>query len=168
MNEMKLDLALNWKQYKELPEPLQKQIAARLGFALMFLFLFFLSLNLTADIMMTAPFICLTVYCALSATLLFRRAATGRYIVSRGRCADVVYTPIRRKPKAVLLEADDHMVRITLRRGLGHFWAGSELTVYAADDAPVYEKDGIMILQTYMAVHIAGGERDNHDKPSGS
>jgi hypothetical protein len=157
---MKIDFTKYREQFKQLPEPLQKQVFVRLGFALISLLFFILVLNLTTDVLAIVPFIGLSVYSVISAILLFRRGVAGKYVVIRGCCAEAADTLIRKRTKAVLIETGEHLVRVVLRQRLRRIRVGTEMEVYVADSTPVYDKDGAKLLQTYLAINVTGGERN--------
>ncbi len=92
--------------------------------------------------------------------LLFRRGVAGRYVVISGRCTEAADTLIRKKTKAILIEAEEHLVRVILRQRLRRIRAGASVEIYVADSTPVYEKDGVKLLQSYLAIKITGGDRN--------
>ena len=148
---MKTKFSTYKAQFHTIPEPLQKQILIRLGFVLAFLLLFILILSMKFDWLTVAPFIGLSIYSVVSAVLLFQRAVTGKYVVVLGRCTETVETLIRKKTKSILMETDEHTVRVFLRQRTKRIPKDAVLEVYVADNAPVYEKDGIKLLHSYLA-----------------
>jgi hypothetical protein len=157
---MKMDFAKYGKQLKQLPEPLQKQIFIRFGFALISLLFFALVLNLTTDLLAIVPFIGLAVYSVINAILLYKRGVVGAYVVIRGRCAEASDTLIRKRTKAILLETEEHLVRVILRQRLGRIRVGTEMDIYVADNTQVYDKDGAKLLQNYIAINLTGGQQN--------
>jgi len=155
----------NWMKYRTqfeaIPEPLQKQILLRLGLVLVFLLLFALVLITMYDWMASVPFIGLSVYSAVSAILLFQRSVAGGYVVIRGRCTEVNSTPIRKRTKSVLVDTEEHLVRVTLRQRLKRIPQGAELEVYVADNTQIYEKAGVKQLHTYITIHMIGEQHED-------
>jgi len=163
---MKEKLARYKAQFAEIPEPLQKQVLIRLGFALVFLLLFILVLCMMFDWLTVVPFIGLSIYSVISAFLLFRRAVMGGYVVIRGRCLESAVTLIRRRTKSILVDDGEHMVQVMMKQRLKRIPGGAELEIYVADNTQVYEKDGAKLLHTYLAINVkAGGiKRDENSK----
>lgn len=156
-------------QYDAMPEPLQKQILIRLGFALAFFLLFILVLCMMFDWLTTIPFVAISLYSLMSAGALFIRTANKEYVVVRGRCVETEVTLIRKRSKSILIETEEHMVRVTLRQRLRRIPQGTYLEVYVANNAQVYERDGVKLLYTYLAVEYKGGigrdEKSNRSIP---
>jgi len=163
---MKEKIARYKAQFTEIPEPLQKQVLIRLGFALVFLLLFILVLCMMFDWLTVVPFIGLSIYSVISAFLLFRRAVMGGYVVIRGRCLESAVTLIRRRTKSILVDDGEHMVQVMMKQRLKRIPGGAELEIYVADNTQVYEKDGAKLLHTYLAIHIKTGgiKRDENSK----
>lgn len=162
---MKEKLARYKAQFAEIPEPLQRQVFVRLGFALVFLLLFILVLCMMFDWLTVVPFIGLTIYSIISAFLLFRRAVAGDYVIIRGFCLESTVTLLRRRTKSILVDADEHMVHVMMKQRLKRIPEGSELEIYVASNTQVYEKDGAKLLHTYLAIDIKGGnKRDEKSK----
>jgi len=163
---MKEKLARYKAQFAEIPEPLQKQVFIRLGFALVFLLLFILVLCMMFDWLTTVPFIGLTIYSVISACLLFRRAVTGGYVVIWGSCRESTVTLIRRRTKSILVDAGEHLVQVMMKQRQKRIPVGAKLEIYVANNTQVYERDGAKLLHTYLAIHIQTGgiKRDEKSK----
>jgi len=146
---------LNYKTlFIAIPDPLKKQIFIRLGSALIFLLLFILVLYTMSGWMIIVPFVCLMIYGVISAVLLFFRAIAGKYVIIRGLCVDVSATPIRKRSKSILVQTDEHMVRVMMKQRTKRIPAGVQLEIYLADNTQVYEKDGAKLLYAYLAVDV--------------
>lgn len=156
---MKEKLARYKTQFTAIPEPLQKQVFIRLGFALVFLLLFILVLSMMFDWLTIVPFIGLTIYSVISAYLLFRRATAGDYVVIKGHCVESAVTIIRKRTKSLLVEAGEHMVQVMMKQRLKRIPKGAELEIYVASNTQVYEKEGTQLLHTYLAIDIKGGKK---------
>ncbi len=148
------------ERFTRIPVPLQSQILFRLGCALVSALFLALLACITADWLVIIPFAGLCVYSLFCAYKLFQRCAEGGYIVIRGRCAEVENTIIRQRIKAVTIETEEQMVRIVLRQRPMRIRTGAEIRFYIADNTPVFEKDGAMLLNNYLAIEFIGGERN--------
>ena len=148
--------------FAAIPEPLQKQVYIRLGFTVIFLLLFVLVLSMGFDWLTVIPFIVLSLFSLYSAWHLFRSALKGEYVVIEGICVDANVTAIRKKTKSVILKTDEHTVQVMIRQRQKKIPKGVELAIYVAKKTQVFEKDGMMVLHSYIALEIKGGtEHEN-------
>ena len=150
-------------RFSAIPEPLKKQVLTRLAFAIMFLLLFALVLIARFGWMSTVPFLCLAIFSAVSARLLLSQAAAGNYVVIRGRCIEVTATPIRKRSKSILVQADDHVIQLMMKQKPKRIPVGVDLEIYVATKTPVYEKDGMQLIHTYLAIHITRNSSQIHN-----
>ncbi len=147
---MKKDLLKYREKFKRIPAPIQTQVFFRLGLALVSALFFILLLGITDDLLAIIPFAGLSVYSLFYAYRIFRRSVEGGYVIIRGRCVEVENTIIRKRTKAVMIEAEEQMVRIILRQRLNRIRAGAEVRLYVADNTPVFDKDGAKLLNYYL------------------
>lgn len=145
------------KKLKELPESLQKQVLSRLGLGILALFLFVLLLYMTRELFSVLPCIALACFCAINAYLLYRRAVLGDYIIIQGVCGAVEVTPIRKRTKAIQIQAEGHIVRVVVKHRLRKIQSGMYVNLYVAKNATFEEKDGTLILHNYLALELEGG-----------
>lgn len=102
------------------------------------------------------PFLLCGTVCAGLEVLLIRRIAQERYVVLEGTVQKVEKTLFRGRPKAVIAACDGWLVKVYLRGRRWDLTEGDSLRLYVADNAPVYEQDGVLVLGGYLA-----GERRN-------
>ena len=101
------------------------------------------------------PFLLCGTVCAGLGVLLVRRTAQGRFVVLEGAVQKVEKTLFRSRPKAVIAACGGRLVKAYLRGQRWDLTEGDRL-LYVADNAPVYEQDGVLVLGGYLA-----GERRN-------
>ena len=101
------------------------------------------------------PFLLCGTVCAGLGVLLVRRTAQGRFVVLEGAVQKVGKTLFRSRPKAVIAACGGRLVKAYLRGRRWDLTEGDRL-LYVADNAPVYEQDGVLVLGGYLA-----GERRN-------
>ena len=102
------------------------------------------------------PFLLCGAVCAGLGVLLVRRIAQGRFVVLEGTVQKVEKTLFRSRPKAVIAARDGRLVKVYL---LGRRWdltEGDRLCLYVADNTPVYEQDGVLVLGGYLAGEQVG------------
>jgi len=143
--------------FSAIPEPLQKQVYIRLGFTIIFLLLFVLVLSMMFDWLTVIPFIILSLFSLISAGQLFRSAVKGDYVMIEGNCVDVTVTAFRKQTKSVILKTDEHTVQVMIRQRLKQIPKGVSVVVYMAKSTQVFDKNGMMVLHSYIALEIKGG-----------
>jgi hypothetical protein len=146
--------------FTQIPGPLQKQILVRLGLGALF-FILLISLLITgATIYMWLPCAGAALFFASAAFALFRMAVLGDYVAVSGICQSIGLTAARRRVKYVVLQAEDQTIRVTLRDRRRRLHPGEELNLYLAKKAPIYEKDGVQLIYTYLAIDVKGGTKN--------
>lgn len=97
------------------------------------------------------PFLLCGTACAGLGVLLVRRITQGRFVVLEGAVRQIEKTLFRSRPKAVIAACDGRLVKVYL---LGRRWELTErgrFRLYVADNTPVYEQDGVLVLGGYLA-----------------
>jgi hypothetical protein len=141
------------KAFKQIPEPLQKQILYRLfiGAAVLAVTVAFLMSSL--DILSALSCAAIMVFCIISAFLLFRRAVAGDYVVISGDCLGVGLTALRKRTKTITLRTeDDRPLQVLIKHCRKKISVGSRVTLYVASNMLVYEKSGVHFLHSYLAI----------------
>ena len=142
--------------FKQIPEPLQKQTLIRLGIGGVFFLLFIVLLFMGADVYIWLPCSGAAVFSSAAAFMLFRLAVLGEYVTVNGVCTEVCMSAVKRRIKQILINTDEHIVRVSLRGRKKNIRVGSAVKLFVAEKAPIYEQDGQHILYTYLAVEIEG------------
>jgi hypothetical protein len=140
--------------FRQIPEPLQRQIIIRLGFGALFLILLIALLFTAPDVTLWFPCAGAAVFFTAAAFALFRRAALGGYVVVTGVCESVVLTAARRRAKHITLQTGEHTLQVALRNRTRKIPAGAAVDLYLAKNTPIYEKDGVQMLYTYLAMEL--------------
>ena len=102
------------------------------------------------------PFLLCGTVCDGPSVLLVRRIAQGRYVVLEGAVQNVGQTLFRRRPKAVIAARDGRLVHVYLRGRRWDLTEGDRFRLYVADNTPVYEQDGVLVLGGYLAGEQVG------------
>ena len=140
------------QEFKQLPEPLRKQILFRLGLGTLFLILLIALLAATGDMTLWLPCAGLTVFFAAGAFILFRRVVLGEYVVVSGICTEAGNILLKRWAKYITIDTGEQSVRVSLGQRRKRFTVGMIFDVYLAANAPVYEKDGLLRVYSYLAL----------------
>ena len=100
----------------------------------------------------SVPFLLCAVLLAFSAFRLYNIGRRGQYLVLEGTVLKLERTPLRLRPKAMLMEVEGKALLVVLRNRHISVREGDALTLYIADTAPLYEWRGIHRLHSYLAV----------------
>ena len=143
-----------FQEFKRMPEPLQRQTLLRLGLSALFLVLTVALAIVARDIYLLLPCAGAVIFFAAAAFLLFRRVVLGEYVIVSGECAEVGLTVIRRRAKHLVLQTDACRVKVILRSRLQKISAGTKVNLYVANNAPIYDREGVQMLYSYLAIDI--------------
>ena len=138
--------------FKEISAPLQKQIIYRLAFFIVS-FILFVTLLFMNDFYLVLPFAAITVFILVSAFFLFKTAALNEYVVISGECYDIVLTAVRRRTKTLFLRTESGNIQIAASR-IRKIPVGAKIDVYVSKKTPVYERDGMNVLYTNLAIDV--------------
>lgn len=145
--------------FKQIPEPLQRQILYKLGYGIAILLVSIVFLFSSPDLLSVLSCAAITVFFIVSAFLLFRRAVVGDYVVIRGEVSCVALTTVRRRTKMITLHTEnDGELKVQIRQRLKKIRAGAHVTLYVAANMPVYKSDNAHLLHSYLAIETKGGE----------
>ena len=131
-----------------IPLALQHQMLIQAALSVLALVLAALAM-LFFSITVSVPFLLCAVLLAFSA---FRLYNIGQYLVLEGTVLKLERTPLRLRPKAMLMEVEGKALLVVLRNRHISVREGDALTLYIADTAPLYEWRGIHRLHSYLAV----------------
>lgn len=141
------------EKFKMFPQVLQMQILVRLAAGIVSILMLVLILLYKGGIELMFPCIGFSAMFFISALQLYVRCDEKDYVVIFGTCAEIERTGIRRRVKDIYVKADDFTVRLvrpTMKlRALN---VGDRITIYLAEDAPVYEMDGCQVICSTLAV----------------
>lgn len=143
-----------FQEFKRMPEPLQKQILIRLGLGALFFVLMTALMFAVRDIFLWLPCAVAAVFFITAAFLLYRKVVLGEYVTVNGECAEVGLTVIRRRIKHLVLQTDAGRVKVLLRGRLRKFSSGVSVSLFVANNTPIYEQDGLQVLYSYLAIDV--------------
>jgi len=139
--------------FKQIPEPLQKQILLRLGGGIAMLIITMAFLYSTLDFFSVLDCTAIVLLCLISSISLFRRAIIGDYVVISGECQQVTLTAVRKRTKMITLKTDDgKTLQVMIKQRLKKVATGSRVILYVAANMPVYEKGDALLLHSYLAI----------------
>lgn len=152
-------------RFLSLPGALQAQILRRAAACASSLALFALSLIVYGDLWLCLSFVAFAAVFAAMTALLLRRCLSGQYIAVSGVCLSVERTGLRRRVKSLDVSAPPHTVKCLPRGRLSGIAVGDTVTLYIAASAPVYERDGCLLLYGCLAIEFMKGcSNGEHDE----
>ena len=152
-------------RFLSLPGALQTQILRRAAACTACLALFALALMVYGDLWLCLSFAAFAAVFAAVMAMLLRRCLSGQYVAVSGVCLSVERTGLRRRAKSLTIASPPHTVKCLLRGKLSGIAVGDTVTLYIAASAPVYERDGGLLLDGCMAIEFTKGcSNGEHDK----
>lgn len=130
-----------------IPLALQHQMLIQAALSVLTLVLAALAM-LFFSITVSVPFL----LCAVLLAFSYNIGRRGQYLVLEGTVLKLERTPLRLRPKAMLMEVEGKALLVVLRNRHISVREGDALTLYIADTAPLYEWRGIHRLHSYLAV----------------
>ena len=140
-------------KFRQFPKVLQKQILIRLTAGIVSLLMLVIILLYRGGLELMFPCIGFSAVFFISALQLYARCDEKNYVVIKGTCTEIEKTGLRRKVKDIYVKEDQFTVRIvrpTMK--LSSLNVGDRITIYLADNAPVYEMDGCKVICNTLAV----------------
>lgn len=136
---------------------LQAQILRRAAACVASVLLFALALMVYGDLWLCLSFAAFAAVFAAMTALLLRRCLSGHYVAVSGVCLSVGRTGLRRRVKSLTVSAPPHTVKCLPRGKLSGIAVGDTVTLYIAENTPVYERGGCMLLDGCMAIEFTKG-----------
>ena len=141
------------EKFRQFPQVLQKQILVRFTAGVVMLVMMVLILLYRGGFELTAPCIGFAVIFFMGALQLYVRCDEKNYVIIKGICTEIERSGIRRKVKDIFVKEDQYTVRIVRpAMKLRSLNVGDRLTIYLADNTPVYEMDGCKVICNTLAV----------------
>jgi len=143
------------KAFKQIPEALQKQILYRLGYGAVIFVVTIILLFYTMELFSILACVFIMIFFFASSFLLFRKAVIGDYVIICGECLGVTQTVIKKQIKMIILRTEDNRtLKVMMKQRLKNFKVGSKIIFYVASNVPIYEKEGVHLLYSYLAFDI--------------
>lgn len=140
-------------KFRQFPQVLQKQILIRLTAGIVSLLMLVIILLYRGGLELMFPCIGFSSVFFISALQLYARCDEKNYVVIKGTCMEIEKTGLRRKVKDIYVKEDQFTVRIVRpSMKLRSLNVGDRITIYLADNAPVYEMDGCKVICNTLAV----------------
>ena len=69
-----------------------------------------------------------------------------------GECTEIERTGIRKRIKAIYLQAQEHSVKLTGVKAVRNLTVGDSVELYVADNTPVYSMEGWNVICNYITL----------------
>lgn len=142
------------KKFEKLPQALQKQILFRSGGSVLLWLIALAVLVNFRDVYLFLPCLLCAGCLTIESIRMACHIAEGRYIHLQGECIQMDRTGLRRKISSLYLALEAGVVKVPVRKRIRNIEKGIIVSVYVACDIPVYEKDGVYIVNSYYAMEI--------------
>lgn len=152
------------KGLKKLPEVLQRQVIFRLGGGILFLFLLVVIWISMGDLYLVLPCLLCGGYLLGGGIWLFYHALAGNYIRLQGECCKIETTGLRRRIRYIYLALEKGIVKVTMRQRIRKLSEGEIVILYVSEQTPVYEKDGVYIINNYYAMEFQQPKGERTDR----
>lgn len=140
-------------KFNQFPKALQKQVLIRLTASAVSMLMLVLILLYRGGFELVLPCVGFAAVFLISAFQLYVRCEENEYVVLHGVCTEIERTGLRRRVKDIYVKENEHTVRLvrpTMKlRALN---VGDKITIYLADNAPVYDMDGCKVICNTLAV----------------
>lgn len=137
-----------------LPGILKKHIFVHASIAIFAIFLFFITVILTSDLIFALPCMLFCIFMIVKGTILFYNCIVGNYLEIKGVCTDVEKTGFRKKIKSLTIKAEDKLLKLSVHYSLKNVSIGDNITVYMSKKTQLYYKDGSYIAGDFHAVSV--------------
>ena len=140
------------EKFLKIPSALQKQLLIWfLGGALSVIILM-ASCFFIPDWSLIVPCILFTIACLVSGWVLWEKCVCHKYVVIEGTCTGIEQSRYRRHIRAVYILSDDHDIEIITPVVIKNLTIGDAVTVYVAENTPIYETEGCLVICSILAI----------------
>ena len=122
--------------------------------------MFMASCILMLDWSLIVLYILFAVVCLMSGWVLWEKCVYHKYVVIEGTCTGIERSRFHRYIRAIQILSDDHDIEIVAPGAIKYLAIGDAVSVYVAENVPIYETDGRMVICSILAV-TKGTIRDN-------
>lgn len=148
------------EKFMKIPSVLQKQLLIWFLGGALSMIMFMASCILMLDWSLIVLYILFAVVCLMSGWVLWEKCVYHKYVVIEGTCTGIERSRFHRYIRAIQILSDDHDIEIVAPGAIKYLAIGDAVSVYVAENVPIYETDGRMVICSILAV-TKGTIRDN-------
>lgn len=141
-------------KFKDLPNAIQKIILIRTILGAITLTLSIVLIIFLRDLILTLPGLVLAFFFYINAGIIFYDGTHNRIITVKGVCVEIERTRHRKAAKRVLIAVGDKLVKLTVKRRLGHISEGDDVVLYLSHKTAVYEYSGMLNICDCYALEV--------------
>lgn len=139
-------------KFLQIPAPLRKKLLLWFGGGVLSIAILVMVLVSPGEWSLVIPCILLFLVCTGSGWLLWDRCIYQRYVVIEGTCTEIERTPFHSRIKVIYLRKDDLNIKLMGVGTMKNLIVGDAVTVYIAENAPIYETAGCMVVCSILAI----------------
>lgn len=151
-------------KFLQIPAPLRNQLLLWFGSSVLSIAMLVTVLVSPGEWSLVFPCILLFLVCAGSGWLLWDRCVHQRYVVIEGTCTEIERTPFRSRIKVIFLRKDDLSIKLMGVGVMKNLMVGDTVTVYVAENTPIYETEGCMVICSILAITKGTTENKTSDR----
>lgn len=110
------------------------------------------------------PCILFTIACLVSGWVLWEKCVCHKYVVIEGTCTGIEQSRYRRHICAVYILSDDHDIEIITPMAIKNLTIGDAVTIYVAENTPIYEIEGCKVICSILAITKGTTEKKVSDR----
>jgi len=142
------------KEFKVIPEPLQRKLILQVGLGLCGLLVFIFLLATLRNFGIALPGLALFVFFAICTFRLFVISVSKDYIVISGVCSKVNLTAIKKQTKSIILNAEGKSVKVIIKQRLKKIQPGAAIDVYVYKNAQAHQFNNEYVLPAHIAIDV--------------
>ena len=148
------------EKFLKIPSVLQKQLLIWFLGGTLSMIILMTSCFFIPDWNLIVPCILFAVACLVSGWVLWEKCVYHKYVVIEGTCTGIERFRFHRYIRAIQILSDDHDIEIVAPGAIKYLAIGDAVSVFVAENVPIYETDGRMVICSILAV-TKGTIRDN-------
>ena len=140
------------EKFMKIPSALQKQLLIWFLGGALSMIMFMASCILMLDLSLIVLYILFAVVCLMSGWVLWEKCVCHKYVVIEGTCTGIERFRFHRYIRAIQILSDDHDIEIVAPGAIKYLAIGDAVSVYVAENVPIYETDGRMVICSILAI----------------
>ena len=142
------------ERWKNGPEALKRKAIKHICIGLLFCVIGIVAWIISKRFLFALPCFAVSAVLGLSGANVLFAVLMGRYIILSGTCERVDQTLITKRTKAMCLTTNYGTVKVLIRHNGRRVQVGAYVCCYISLKVPVYEFNGIKVVNEYYAVEV--------------
>ena len=138
------------REFRKLPEEIQKQIFIRLLSGVACLLLFVIAWTVTGKFFVSVTLLILSGAILVNGGYMLYNTVKGKYLCIEGECVEIERTKLIGRAKRIYMEAEGQLICIPMHRNLSRLRIGDAVIIYLSAQTPLIpHRDGYAINNFY-------------------